>query len=176
MLPFYELVIDDSEDTGVDFNAFVLRPAHGKPYFAFNKEQKIQYFFNEEKRIVTGVMMSANTPIYRSNPDRFVLFKEETIKAIRTKFHKNGFSNNVNEEHNPDLKLDGVNMISSYIVSHPNHIPSQFKAMNLQNGTWIASYKIDNPTVWNKIKKGQFSGYSVEGYFDQKEIKLKTNK
>lgn len=173
MLPFYELVIDDSEDTGVDFNAFVLRPAHGKPYFAFNKEQKIQYFFNEEKRIVTGVMMSANTPIYRSNPDRFVLFKEETIRAIRTKFHKNGFSNNVNEEHNPDLKLDGVNMISSYIVSHPSHIPSQFKAMNLQNGTWIASYKIDNPMVWNKIKKGEFSGYSVEGYFDQKEIKLK---
>lgn len=173
MLPFYELVIDDSEDTGVDFNAFVLRPAHGKPYFAFNKEQKIQYFFNEEKRIVTGVMMSANTPIYRSNPDRFVLFKQETIRAIRTKFHKNGFSNNVNEEHNPDLKLDGVNMISSYIVSHPSHIPSQFKAMNLQNGTWIASYKIDNPMVWNKIKKGEFSGYSVEGYFDQKEIKLK---
>ena len=31
MLPFYELVIDDSEDTGVDFNAFVFRPAHGKP-------------------------------------------------------------------------------------------------------------------------------------------------
>jgi len=173
MLPFYELVIDESDDTGVDFNAFVLRPAHGKPYFAFNKEQKIQYFFNEEKRIVTGVMMSANTPIYRSNPDRFVLFKEETIRAIRTKFHKNGFSNNVNEEHNPDLKLDGVNMISSYIVSHPSHIPSQFKAMNLQNGTWIASYKINNPIVWNKIKKGEFSGYSVEGYFDQKEIKLK---
>ena len=173
MLPFYELVIDESDDTGVDFNAFVLRPAHGKPYFAFNKEQKIQYFFNEEKRIVTGVMMSANTPIYRSNPDRFVLFKSETIKAIRTKFHKNGFSNNVNEEHNPDLKLDGVNMISSYIVYHPSHIPSQFKAMNLQNGTWIASYKIDNPMVWNKIKKGEFSGYSVEGYFDQKEIKLK---
>ena len=173
MLPFYELVIDESDDTGVDFNAFVLRPAHGKPYFAFNKEQKIQYFFNEEKRIVTGVMMSANTPIYRSNPDRFVLFKSETIKAIRTKFHKNGFHNNVNEEHNPDLKLDGVNMISSYIVSHPSHIPSQFKAMNLQNGTWIASYKIDNPMVWNKIKKGEFSGYSVEGYFDQKEIKLK---
>jgi hypothetical protein len=47
--------------------------------------------------------------------------------------------------------------------------------MNLQNGTWIASYKIDNPTVWNKIKKGEFSGYSVEGYFNQKEIKLKTN-
>ena len=41
-------------------------------------------FYNEEKRIVTGVMMSANTPIYRSNPDRFVLFKEETIKEDDT--------------------------------------------------------------------------------------------
>lgn len=174
MLPFYELVIDDSENSGVDFNAFVLRPAHGKPYFAFNKDAKIQYFFNEEKRIVTGVMISANTPIYRSEPDRFVLFRAETIKAIRSKFHKNKFNDNVNEEHNFDRKIEGVRMISSYIVSNPNHIPNQFKAMNLQNGTWIASYKIDNPTVWNKIKRGEFSGYSVEGYFDHKEIKLKT--
>lgn len=176
MLPFYELVIDESENTGVDFNAFVLRPAHGKPYFAFNKEQKIQYFFNEEKRIVTGVMISANTPIYRSNPDRFVLFKPETIRKIRIKNILNGYADNVNEEHNPNKVIKGVKMVSDYIISHVGQIPQRFRGLNLQVGTWIRSYKIDNPTTWNKIKSGEFGGYSVEGFFDQVEIKLKTNK
>lgn len=173
MLPFYELVIDDSDDTGVDFNAFVLQPAHGKPYFAFNKEQKIQYFFNEEKRIVTGVMISANTPIYRSNPDRFVLFKPETIRKIRIKNILSGYADNVNEEHDPNKVIKGVKMVSDYIISHVGQIPQRFSGLNLQVGTWIRSYKIDNPTTWNKIKSGEFGGYSVEGYFDQVEIKLK---
>ena len=176
MLPFYELTVDESQDTGVDFNAFVLRPAHGKPYFAFNKENKIQYHFNEEKRIVTGVMISANTPIYRSNPDRFVLFKPKTIRLIRKKNLENGFANNVNEEHNPNKVITGVRMVSDYIISDVRQLPIMFRNQNLQVGTWIRSYFISNPSIWRKIKKGEFGGYSVEGYFDNKEIKLKTNK
>jgi len=174
MLPFYELVVDESQDTGVDFNAFVLKPAHGKPYMAFNKEETIKYHFNEEKRIVTGVMISANTPIYRSNPDRFVLFKPKTIQLIRSKFHANKFNDNVNIEHNSDMVLSGVRMVSSYIISDIRQLPIYFRGQNLQPGTWIASYKIDNPSVWSRIKKGEFGGFSVEGYFDNKEIKLKT--
>jgi len=176
MLPFYELTIDDSQDTGVDFNAFVLRPAHVKLWTALNEDNKIQYHFNEEKRIVTGVMISANTPIYRSNPDRFVLFKPKTIHLIRSKFHANKFNDNVNVEHNSDMVLSGVKMVSSYIISDTRQLPIHFRGQNLQVGTWIASYKIDNPSVWSRIKKGEFGGFSVEGYFDNKEIKLKTNK
>lgn len=173
MLPFYELTIDESQDTGVDFNAFVLRPAHGKPYFAFNKDEKVAYHFNEEKRIVTGVMISANTPIYRNNPERFVLFKAETIKKIRSKFHANKFENNVNVEHDSNRTLSGVNMVSSYIISDVKQLPLQFRNQNLQIGTWIASYKIENPTIWSAVKKGMFGGFSVEGYFDNKVINLK---
>jgi len=64
-------------------------------------------------------------------------------------------------------------MVSDYIISHVGQIPQRFSGLNLQVGTWIRSYKIDNPTTWNKIKSGEFGGYSVEGFFDQVEIKLK---
>ena len=60
MLPIYKLSIDDNSDTGVDYNAFVDSTAHQKGFIAFGK-QAINYSFNEEKRIVTGVMISANT-------------------------------------------------------------------------------------------------------------------
>lgn len=174
MLPFFELVVNENDETGVDFNSFVLRPAHSKPYFAFNKDENTpKYYFNEEKRIVMGVMISANTPIYRSNPDRYVLFKPETIALIRKKNIQNGYFNNVNIEHDSNRVVTGVKMLSDYIVSHNSHIPKQLQGFNLQNGTWIRSYKIDNPSLWNRVKKGEFSGYSVEGIFEQIEIKLK---
>lgn len=177
MLPFYELTINENDDTGVDFNAFVLRPAHGKPYMAFNKDTLTpKYIFNEEKRMVMGVMISANTPIYRSEPDRYVLFKPQTISLIRKKNLKNGFANNVNIEHDSNRKIKGVRMVSDFIVSHVAHIPYNFRGLNIQLGTWFRCYKIENPQIWKQIKSGDFSGFSVEGYFDQIEINLKTNK
>lgn len=173
MLPFFELVVNKHDNTGVDFNSFVLRPAHYKPMFHFSKEPKIQYHFNDEKRIVTGVMISANQPIYRSNPDRYVLFRPETIKLIRQKNIEKGFSNNVNIEHDSNRIIKGVRMVSDYIINHKAQIPARFSGFNLQVGSWIRSYKIDNPSVWMGVKRGDFSGYSVEGLFEQLEIKLK---
>ena len=67
MLPFYELIIDDSKESGVDYNSLVEHPAHRKTFIAFNKDEK-RYYFNEEKKIVFGVMMAANLPIFRNSP------------------------------------------------------------------------------------------------------------
>ena len=79
MLPFYELTINDNDETGVSFNALVDVPAHLKNFVAFGKNKTVKYNFNEEERMVVGVMMSANTFIYRpadeGAPDNNVFFK-----------------------------------------------------------------------------------------------------
>ena len=36
-LPFYKIVVNEHDDTGVDFNAFVDAPAHMKRFIAFEK-------------------------------------------------------------------------------------------------------------------------------------------
>ena len=46
--------------------------------------------------------------------------------------------------------------------------------MNLQDGSWIASYFIENDELWAKVKEGKFGGFSVEGWFDK--VKIKTDK
>ncbi len=46
--------------------------------------------------------------------------------------------------------------------------------MNLQDGSWIASYHIENDELWSKVKEGKFGGFSVEGWFDK--VKIKTDK
>jgi hypothetical protein len=180
MLPIYDIEVDDQ--SGVDFNAFVDSPAHMKGFIAFGKDQAIRYSFNEEKRIVTGVMISANTLIYRgARPEigvaeHYVKFAPETIEQIQRNFHKNGYHNNVNLMHDPSKKVDGVFMVESYIIgSDPKQpkAPEVFESQKLADGTWIASYKVENDTVWKMVKSGEFYGFSVEGMFGIKEAKIK---
>ena len=180
MLPIYKLTIDNLDETGVDYNAFVDVPAHMKSFIAFGKQQSVNYSFNEEQRIVTGVMISANTPIYRRDNEfgeHLVVFDSDTITKIKEKFHRNSNNNNVNEMHDSSLKVDGVFMTASYQiggVKNPS-APEVFKSQNLQDGTWIASYKVDNDEVWAKVKSGEFKGFSVEGMFYKEKVNLKTN-
>jgi hypothetical protein len=179
MLPFYELTINDNDETGVSFNALVDVPAHLKNFVAFGKNKTVKYNFNEEERMVVGVMMSANTFIYRpadeGAPDHNVFFKAETIKQIRKKFHRQQLGTAMNEMHDPNRKVSGVTMIDSYIIGGDKNptAPEVFKNLNLQDGTWIASYYVENNEVWNKVKSGEFQGFSVEGIFDRSQIDVR---
>ena len=63
-LPIYEISIDllDSETT-VSFNSLVGEPAHEKNFMTFAKQMAFE--FNEEEQVITGIAISADTPIYR---------------------------------------------------------------------------------------------------------------
>jgi len=180
MLPFFKIVVNENDETGIDFNSFVDAPAHMKAFIAFGKTQ-VRYEFNEEKRIVTGVMISAGTPIYRNSPDmgeHYVVFDAPTIDLIRRKFFKNGFIQNVNKQHNSKDVIKGATLIDSYIVSNSDpklpNVPEAFTQMNLQDGSWIASYYVEDNVLWDDVKSGKFVGFSVEGWFEKKQIKVKT--
>ena len=178
MLPVYKLTINDEDETGVDYNAFVDTPAHLKAFVAFN--EAIPYNFAEEQRIVTGVMMSANTLIYRNSPDigeHQVFFDVPTIKQIVLKFFRNSFGNNVNRMHDNRDIVKGATMFESYLLDSEKGInpPLAFAKQNLQDGTWIASYKIEDNQLWNEVKSGKFQGFSVEGIFERMQVNLKSN-
>jgi hypothetical protein len=180
MMPLYKITINEDDDTGVQANAFVDMPAHMKGSINFDIHKKpIKYDFNEEKRMVTGVMISAGTPIYRRSddeaPEHYVYFPPEEIEKIVNKFMRNGFNNSLNEMHDPSKPIQGVKMIHSYIIGGVNNpqAPEAFKGQNLQKGTWIATYHVANDAIWNKVKSGEFQGFSVEGLFDRTEITVK---
>lgn len=179
MLPIYKLTINDNDNTGVDYNAFVDVPAHLKAFVAFGKS--LPYQFKEEQRIVTGVMMSADTLIYRNDPEigeHQVLFDAKTIKQIVLKFFKNSYGNNVNRMHNENDIVKGATMFESYLIDSKRGVnpPLGFEKQNLKDGTWIASYKVDDDILWNEVKSGKFRGFSVEGFFDRVKVNIKTNK
>lgn len=181
MTKYYKIVVNENDDTGIDFNAFVDVPAHLKGFIAFGKEQ-IRYSFNDEKRIVTGVMISAGTPIYRFSQElgeHYVFFEPQTIEMIRRKFFKNGFIQNLNKDHDPKQVTKDAFLVDSYIISNTDpklpNAPEVFEGQKLQDGTWIASYQITSDSLWEDVKSGKFNGFSVEGLFEKQEVKIKTD-
>jgi hypothetical protein len=124
--------------------------------------------FNEEKRMVTAPVMVAETPIARWNPDLgkyFVKFKPETIEKMMKKYFRENKIHKVNVNHDSKQKKDGVYMMESYIVGDRN---TSNLFPDLPDGSWVATYYVDNDEVWDKIKSGEYNGFSLEGYFIEK--------
>lgn len=178
MLDFYKMTIDDAED-GMDYIALVDRPAHQKAFEYFNSETK--QFFNEEKRIVTGVAIAVDVPIYRRdsiNGEHYVYFEEKETLKIAQKMMASGYMHNVNEMHDSNKTVKGVTLFESYFIDEEKgkHVPTAFKNQNLKKGSWIVSYHVDNDKVWNDIKSGKHLGFSIEGYFSKQKVNIKQNK
>jgi hypothetical protein len=139
---------------------------------AFEKFETI----NEEKRIVSSPVMLAETEILRYSPEigkYYVKFSKETIEKMMKKYFKENKIHKVNLNHDPKSKQDKIYMIESYIVGDRNK-SNLFS--DLPDGTWVASFLVENEEVWEKIKDGTFQGFSLEGYFvDKYEEELISN-
>lgn len=175
MLPFYDLVLGDDPEAGVDMLGLVDEPAHMKDYLTFGKDEPIREVFNEEKRIITGVLISANTWIYRNDPEigeHYVRFTPETIAEIQKRFHKNQFGKNVNLDHDPAQPLEGVYMISDYLVDEAQGVLAPNKLdQKVPDGSWIGSYYAESAEAWEMAKER--NGFSIEGLFNRVPVDVK---
>lgn len=180
-LPVYELLISESAESGlqVDYVALVDKPAIQKNFMAFN-EQKLKFALNEERRIISGPAMLADTIIYRSEgsgkPEHYVFFSANTIYQIVQKFFDKGFNKNFNDMHNSEQRFDGVSIFESFIVDSARGIVPMKGFEDAKDGSWFISAKVENNEAWDKVKSGEFKGFSVEGIFQYKEEEAaKTN-
>ena len=41
--------------------------------------------------------------------------------------------------------------------------------VNATKGSWAVSMRIENDDLWNKIKDGDYLGFSIEGMFSEEE-------
>lgn len=89
-LPIYQLEISDDLNDGaeVDFVALVDKPAIERDFLKFKEARSNFAIQSEERRIVSGALMLADTPIYRndSNGEYYVTFTPATIEKIAQKF------------------------------------------------------------------------------------------
>jgi len=124
---------------------------------------------SEDKHIISGPLMLADTPIYRNNSkfgEHYVKFSAETIKEIAIKFSKKGYQQNVNLMHDSQMQLDGLVMFESFIVDKERGIAPMAGFQDAKDGSWFGSFYVENDQAWKLIKDGKVKGFSVEGFFD----------
>ena len=175
-MKLYDISIDPTDfETGLNAISLVENPAVEVDFLAFAKDESaVLQFADEERHIITGIALLADTPIYRIAPDGteyYVRFTKDCIRSLVEKYFKFGLTNSVNIEHKDNQFVDGVTMLESYIIDKERGIcPSEFASA--PDGSWVVSYKVSNLDVWSKIKSGEVKGFSVQGLFHIIETKL----
>ena len=167
-LPLYELLFDDNDDNALGCSkiSLVENPAVEEFFLKFSKdeqekEHKSFYFKDDSKRIITGIAMRADYPIYRNQDGQefYVQFSKDTIDKMMQKFMKEQRLFDISLDHNQDVR--DCYLIESFIINKERGIcPNEFS--DVEDGSWIISVKIENEDVWNKICSGEVKGFSIE--------------
>lgn len=174
-LPLYEALINDLND-GIFAVSLVDYPATESNWQCFSKQEQMYSIENEEEHIITGVIMLANTPIYRRDETGFefnIVYTPETIKLMSEKMLKDMAHNQIDIQHDGNILPAGtVNLVEVYIKNSEKGIAPNF-LKDIPDGSLIGSYKIHDDVLWNACKEGNLHGFSLAGYFDIKEFKSK---
>lgn len=169
-LPIYKALVTD-EATGIFAISLVDMPATDTDFMAFNNDLRDFNFSidNEEERVVSGVIMLADTPIYRRNGDFefYVCYDRDTLKTMAEKMLIDGTFNNVDTQHNGKM-VGGVNLLELYIKDAAKGLDPNY-VKNVPDGSLMGSFKVENDEIWAEIKNGTFRGFSLAGSFKLEE-------
>lgn len=177
-IPFYYATIDDT-DTGIVSISLVDKPAVEVDWLMFSKTNKVTqlYSVNKLKHQLTGVIMLADTPIYRldsNNKPYYVVYTKEVIKQMAIKMlNKDKTFDNIDTEHNGILlNNQSLVLIEIFIKDSNNGINTVFP--DIPDGSLIATYKVNNEDIWQECLKGTYNGFSLSGLFNLTEVTEKT--
>lgn len=178
-LPIYDIDVDD-QDYGCYKISIVEDPAVETLCLKFSKDESQDFKFqitDEEQHIISGIAIRADYPIYRNQDGEefFIRFTKDNILKIVLKFMKEKNTANISLEHSTDVL--NCFLFESYIINKERGIcPKEF--IDIEDGSWFCSVKIDNDEVWKYLKEHGTQGFSIEilGNLSQ-EVKLnKDNK
>lgn len=167
-LPVYDALILD-EESGMFKISLVDDPAVMSNFQAFDNTRKMMMYSidDEEKRIVKGVIMRADFPIYRrdSMGEYYIMYKADTIRQMAEKYLAEGRQNNFNLMHGEDSDVEGVQMVQFFIKDSAKGIAPEGYG-EIADGSLFGEFHVVNDEVWEAIKEGTYKGFSLEGVFD----------
>lgn len=175
----YQAKYNPLTNKGVYGISLVENPAMEGLFIALSKEEKFELkTVDEEQRILMGLVLEPNKPIYRNkNGEEFnIVFNEQTIRDLSYGFFKNNSQSNSTIEHDIDKNIKGVTFTESWIVENPKNDKSNNFGFSYPKGSWMAVMKVDSEDVWNDyVKTGKVQGFSIDAMLSLEEVQLKTN-
>ena len=147
--------------------SLVDEPAVMSDFVAFDRQKSVKMYSvaDSDKRLVYGVVLRADFPIYRRDKELgeySVLFTPDTIRAMAEKYLADGLQNETSTMHKTDV--DGVQMVQYFIKDTARGVnPDGFD--EIADGSLFAEFHVTNDDVWEKVKDGTFRGFSMEAYY-----------
>jgi len=169
-LETFELFIDEArEEDGIEAISLVEFPAIEENFVALSKHKVEFKTVDTEKRVIVGLALVPDKPIYRRSGDKEynIIFSKETVRKASELYLKRLKLNNATLEHDEEM-TSGVSVIESWIVEDPAKDKTALYGLNAVEGAWAVTMKIDNDEVWEDVKSGKYLGLSIEGMFSDR--------
>jgi hypothetical protein len=171
-----ELLIDEEQDDfGVEAISLVKFPAIEENFVYFNKDQKLTLAkVDEDKKLLIGPALIPEKMIPRwddvKQEEFEVYFSKETVQQAAELFMRQKRNGEYTVEH--QTKVDGLSIFESWIVADKDRDKAAVYGFDVPDGTWMVSVRVHNGEVWNDVKDKKYRGFSIEGYFIDKLIKM----
>lgn len=139
-----------SHDDSVDQNKNIHPDKRKKR--KMNKEIIVEFIAKqEEQRLVTGIVLEPNTIDAHGD-----LVKEETIEKAAFDFMIK--SRTIGKQHKN--VIEDVKVVESFIAP----LNYELNGQPIKKGSWIMTVKVMNDQIWQDVKKGSFTGFSIGGF------------
>lgn len=178
-LPVYEALIS-SEDDGIITISLVDEPAVESDFVCFSKDAGKQLFAMKDtsEHLITGCLMKAETPIYRNDGgyEYYIVFSKKTIQTMSEKMLADSTFKNIDTQHNGELLPQGALTLTELYVKDSNKgIDPNF--VDVPDGSLMITFKVNDESIWQECANGDFlNGFSLEGFFETKQIDFSKNK
>jgi hypothetical protein len=181
-LPIIELCLsDDGVMNGVYANSFVTSPAIEKGFVFMNKQHNkpvLMTVEQGEKRLVYGPVMIPDLMIYRKDDkfgEYYATYTAETVLKCAHNYLKKNLQSSTTIEH--AFPIQGATMVESWIVEDGQSDKAvSFGYTDLPKGTWMSGYSVESDELWQAIKSGQITGFSIEAWFDHVPVDMSEEK
>lgn len=120
---------------------------------------------DEEERTIAAVVLEPN-PVEEGQTNDLhndYYTAEEVAKACES---FNTFCNKANLEHELTVSEEICEIVKSFILPVPAKIGNQ----EVKEGSWIQVWKIHNDDLWQMVKNGDFTGFSIGCQANVEEI------
>lgn len=164
----------DGLNSEVDAISIVEYPAIEQNFVYLNRD-KAMFSVNQEKRMLYGPVLIPDFPIYRNNgyEEYNIVFSANAIEQLSKRFMTEARNNQWTTEHS--METDALSVVETWIKSGGSD-KSALLGFDLPDGTWFAGVSVNDNTLWEQIKAGQFKGFSVESFLDLREMENNFNK
>lgn len=145
-------------DAKINFVSLVDKAANKKQFLIVKNKDNLTFQtfgrilkVDEETHYVTGVVYE---PMEEDAHGNFMT--EEEIRKAAYWFAKNG--DKVDIQHNFE-EADGVTIVENWVTKSDTEIEGE----KIKKGTWLITTEITDPDIWDKVQKGEFTGFSMGG-------------